>query len=58
MDEAAQGVDCQGEAQELNRLMELEEDITRELLAFRERRGLNRTSVRASCTRNGQTETL
>ena len=35
LDEAAQGHDCQVEAQELNRLVELEEDVARELLAFR-----------------------
>ncbi len=34
-DEAAQGHNCQIEAQELNRLVELEEDVARELLAFR-----------------------
>ena len=34
LDEAAQGHDCQIEAQELNRLVELEEDVAREL-AFR-----------------------
>ena len=35
LDEAAQGHDCQLEAQELNRIMELEEEVARELLAFR-----------------------
>ena len=35
LDEAAQGFDCHVEAQELNRIMALEEDVTKELLALR-----------------------
>ena len=35
LEEAASGVDCQLEAQELNRLLELEEDTVRELLEVR-----------------------